>query len=150
MIVPVAVRRNVLAALGMFDEMLTAVEDWEMWLRLAASGHRAAEAPGPLALRREHPAQMSLDPLRMIDNHVLIFEKMLARYPLSGGDLKLVAAKLAEFRKEQEAIRSAGRLRSMSRHARYRLARLRRRFGRGWYETPPAAVASAFPDLRQI
>ena len=54
-IIPVAARTAVLRAAGGFDDSLAAAEDWDLWLRLAAGGHRGTEAPGPLGLRREHP-----------------------------------------------------------------------------------------------
>ena len=37
-IIPVAVRRTVIVAEGMFDEAMTSAEDWDMWLRLSAGG----------------------------------------------------------------------------------------------------------------
>jgi hypothetical protein len=152
MIIPVAVRTQVMATAGMFDETMTSMEDWEMWLRLAAAGHRAAEAPGPLALRREHPTQMSMNPLRMVENHVFICEKMLDQYPLSPADRGAVAAILEETRRAREILRGSDPIRSPIRQARYRLALLRRRWGLTfeWYRTPPAAVTSAFPDLREV
>jgi glycosyltransferase involved in cell wall biosynthesis len=152
MVVPVAVRTEVIRAAGMFDETLTAGEDWEMWLRLAAAGHRAADAPGPLGLRREHPGQISIDRSRMLINHVRIFEKMLAEYRLSPGDRESVADRLRWTRAELEIVRGGDRLRSPLREARYRLAVFRRRWGLdfAWHKTPPAAVTSAFPDLTKV
>lgn len=150
--VPVAVRTKVIIAAGMFDETMTAGEDWEMWLRLSATGHRAAEARGPLGLRRQHVAQMSRDPLRMVDNRIAIFQKILAEYPLSAENRERVVEALERGRRERAIISGSDRLRSLLRRGRHQLGRLRRRLGldEGWYTTPPPAVAAAFGDLSDV
>jgi glycosyltransferase involved in cell wall biosynthesis len=152
MVVPVAVRTRVIKAAGMFDDTLTAAEDWDMWLRLAAAGHRAAEAPGPLGLRREHPAQMSLDGANMLANQVRILEKLLAEDEFSHIDREPVSESLRGIRRELAIVRGADPFRSSIRKARSGLARWRRRSGLdfAWYKTPPAAVTSAFPDLTTV
>ncbi|MDQ6805527.1 MAG: glycosyltransferase [Actinomycetota bacterium] len=152
MIVPVGVRTEAITALGMFDESLTAAEDWEMWLRLAAAGHRAANALGPLGLRRAHPGQMSSDESNMLENHVRIFEKILTEFRLSPDERTLTEERLEWTRGELEIVRGADPLRSPIRQGRNRLALARRRWGLdfAWYKIPPAAVASAFPDLTKV
>jgi glycosyltransferase involved in cell wall biosynthesis len=61
----VTARRDALLALGGYDERLWTGEDWELWLRVAASGRRCVRAPGILAVHRDHPGTLSSDAERM-------------------------------------------------------------------------------------
>ena len=51
------------------EEELTSLEDYELWLRISASGWRATAVPGPLALYRRSAGQMSADRRRMLRRH---------------------------------------------------------------------------------
>ena len=64
---PVAfsVRRSCFANAGMFDVSLTSCEDWEMWLRLAATGYEFHAIEERLANYREVPGSMSKNGERM-------------------------------------------------------------------------------------
>ena len=112
-------RRNAFRDAGAFDESLSSAEDWEMWLRLTAHGHRAAEAPGPLGLRRTHAEQMSGDIIRMADNVVALLERVLRDYPLSSADRALVDARSPKTRPSEGARSSRARIRSAHRCAAY-------------------------------
>lgn len=61
----VAVRRDLLAAVGGFDPQLRTSEDWDLWLRLAATGHPAC-VPHPLVALRTHARMASRDVDRML------------------------------------------------------------------------------------
>jgi len=152
MIIPVTVRRAVIEAAGLFDESMTAAEDWDMWLRLSAAGHLAVEVPQPLGLRREHASQMSADEGRMVTNHIYMWEKLLAGPPLAPEREAQIRARLAEARRTREAIRGDDRARALLRDTRLRLGALKRRagFGARWYRKPPPVVTAAFGDLSEI
>lgn len=151
-IVPVAVRRHVLIAAGMFDVAMTGCEDWDLWLRLLAAGHRAAEAPGPLGLRREHSAQASIDHFHMISQAVYMFEKLLREPDLSADDQARLRAQLALARQRLQAVTGADRRRTLILRTKRRLGAARRAVGLGarWYRRPPAAVTAAFGDLGSL
>lgn len=59
------VRRSTFLALGGFDETLRAAEDWDLWLRLTATG-RVGVVADPLVRYRHHAQMMSKDPTRMM------------------------------------------------------------------------------------
>jgi glycosyltransferase involved in cell wall biosynthesis len=61
----VAVRRDVLAKIGGFDPALRTSEDWDLWLRLAATGLPACVSR-PLVALRSHPRMVSRDVNRML------------------------------------------------------------------------------------
>jgi glycosyltransferase involved in cell wall biosynthesis len=152
MVIPVAVRRRVIEAAGLFDESMTAAEDWDMWLRLSAAGHLAVEVPEPLGLRREHASQMSADQDRMVTNHIYMWEKLLAGPPLAPERAAQIRARLAEARRIREAIRGEHRSGALLRTTKLRMGALKRRagFGARWYREPPPVVRAAFGDLSDI
>jgi glycosyltransferase involved in cell wall biosynthesis len=63
--VATTVRRDALQRVGGFDGRINGVEDWEMWLRLAAHGYGSARTPVPLGMYRRRPGQVSADRQRM-------------------------------------------------------------------------------------
>jgi glycosyltransferase involved in cell wall biosynthesis len=48
------VPKDVYKKVGKYDETLSALEDWDMAIRILLKGYRAASVPEPLALYREH------------------------------------------------------------------------------------------------
>lgn len=148
----VAAQVEPLRAMGPFDERLTSAEDWEMWLRMAAHGFLVAATPKPLALRRVHAGQMSGDAPRMMRNVVTMFEKVLSDYALSTSARTQAEQALAAARAELAIVDGTRRRRALLRRQRHRAGRLRQRLGGGdqWYAQPPAPVAEAFGDLRNL
>jgi glycosyltransferase involved in cell wall biosynthesis len=151
-IVPVAVRRDVIVAAGMFDEKMLAAQDWDMWLRLSAAGHRGTPAPGPLGLRREHAAQISKNPLRIVSNHVYMLERLLREQELAPEDAARVSARLAQAHREHRTLTGEDRLRAAALRSKVWLSVVKTRLGLGarWYRQPPAPVTDAFGDLTSL
>ncbi len=90
----VLIRRSEMTKAGKFDAKLTPCEDWEMWLRLARSGHFAFVNQVVLAYRR-HGANMSGN---------------LRRMYLGGVKVRLKVAKSPEYSEEQrQIVRTCGR-----------------------------------------
>ncbi len=69
------IRRTVLDAAGQFDERLTALEDWDLWLRLSLISE-ARYSPAVLARYRVHPGGMSEDRARMDRNRFRVLDKL--------------------------------------------------------------------------
>ncbi len=57
----VTVRRSVLEQVGGYDPGMRHSEDYELWLRIAASGFNAARVPGPLAIKRDSPHSLTYE-----------------------------------------------------------------------------------------
>lgn len=76
----VVVRRDVLERAGPFDESLRSVEDYDMWLRIAAIAE-VGIVPEPLASWRERAGQMSRSRDRVLEYEALVLERALQRMP---------------------------------------------------------------------
>jgi glycosyltransferase involved in cell wall biosynthesis len=74
------VRRTVLDAAGGFDERLTALEDWDLWLRLSLIAE-ARYSPAVLVRYRVHPGGMSEDRARMDQNRFRVLDKLCHARP---------------------------------------------------------------------
>ena len=77
----VVVRRDALQGVGGFDARFPGGEEWELWLRLAAAGHRFAHLPEPLALRRAREGASGAEAARRREGHFAAIEAALARHP---------------------------------------------------------------------
>jgi glycosyltransferase involved in cell wall biosynthesis len=60
------IRRSVLSDVGLFRLGVEGSEDYEMWLRIAARGHRFVRCPSRLVIYRERPGQLSSDRRSML------------------------------------------------------------------------------------
>ena len=81
MIYPAAamVRKAPVDAVGGFDETLTGLEDWDLWLRLAQRGVHWACVDEPLLEYRVHPGQMHKHGAeRRLRNRLAILDKVRA------------------------------------------------------------------------
>ncbi len=81
------IRREALIEVGGFDESLPPAEDWDMWIRLAASYHFVA-VPYPHILYRQSPNSCSANLLRMASACERVIELAFERAPDSLQHLK--------------------------------------------------------------
>ncbi len=77
----VLVPRRVLDRVGMFDETLTAREDYELWMRIVCEGYAACFVPEKLAYYRRHSGNMTNDAAWMAETHLRALDKITTRYP---------------------------------------------------------------------
>jgi len=80
------VKRACFDAVGFFDESLKAVEDLEMWFRIAAK-YRIARLTEPLTYIRVHGTSMSAQANRMEENHLQALGKVFVQIPELRGRL---------------------------------------------------------------
>lgn len=79
----VLIRRASFDATGLFDESLPAVEDRDMWLRVAAE-FPCLLVDSPCWWYRTHPAQMSRHAARNYENHQRVLAKFFRAHPDQG------------------------------------------------------------------
>lgn len=142
------VRRSVLAALGGFREEMTSLEDYELWLRIEAGGHRVVEVPEKLALYRFSDGQMSKDAARMSHNLLHMLDLVEARADLPVRAREIIAARRAAARRDLVAatqpLSAAGvrqRMRAIAGRLWHRLPGQQ-----AWLDDPPAAIRATFGD----
>jgi Glycosyl transferase family 2 len=83
----VLVRRQCFDRVGLFDRTLRSVEDWEMWIRIAAT-HPIAVICQPLVYYRQHPSNMSKNWRVMEQSFDRVITKAFASAPPELQDLK--------------------------------------------------------------
>ena len=87
------IRRTALDAAGGFDERLTALEDWDMWLRLSLIAE-ARYTPAVLVTYRIRPGGMSEDRARMDRNRFCVLDKINRTRPVALESLGSVGRRL--------------------------------------------------------
>jgi glycosyltransferase involved in cell wall biosynthesis len=146
------IRRSALLAVGGFDAELRAAEDYDLWLRLAASGRRAVRVPEPLAVYRLRANSLSRDETLMFSSLRRVFSRVAEELDVRPEARASAKRALESIDARTELL--AGRRPAAAALRRLRLAavavKARLLDGRLWYETPPPDVAAAFPDLRTL
>ncbi len=87
------VRRTVLDAAGGFDDRLTTLEDWDLWLRLSLIAE-ARYRPAVLVRYRVHPGGMSEDRSRMDRNRFRVLDKLCRTRPAAVEGLGAVGRRI--------------------------------------------------------
>jgi glycosyltransferase involved in cell wall biosynthesis len=98
------VRREVLAAVGGYDEALVSAEDMDLWIRILAAGWRAARVDRPLVDYRRRAGSLSADSLSLIRAGVSMYEKtlrLLTGRPEEGAAREMLARAREQLRGEE-------------------------------------------------
>lgn len=76
------IRRSVIADVGLFDEQIPIIQDWDYWIRCAAKGKsfQYANLDGTLALVRSHSASSSKNKQGVIAALLLMRKKIAASF----------------------------------------------------------------------
>jgi glycosyltransferase involved in cell wall biosynthesis len=74
------IRRQVLDQVGLFDESLTAAEDWDMWLRICAD-HTIVNLPDVLVRVYRHNTGSFRNAAKMEMNQRKVYEAAIKRWP---------------------------------------------------------------------
>lgn len=86
-------RREILDAVGGFDEGLVAAEDLDLWIRIAEQGWPIGRVPDPLIFYRRRPGSLSTSTLRLRRAAATMYDKAALR--LAGRPEAATAAAMA-------------------------------------------------------
>lgn len=139
------VRREVLLEVGGFTTFARS-EDYELWLRIAATGHTFVRTDGIQAVYRERPGSRVSNPRAMAQGRYEIYDLVVRTYDLSPPARAIAEAQLQRAADDLAALDAAQGRPEVKRSAARRLAsnlRHLRRF-------PPSDVVKAFPDLHAV
>lgn len=89
----VMIRKRCLEKSGLFDESLTAVEDYDLWLRISLY-YKIGFVSKILAQYRVHPSNMSKDFYLLVDNEIKVIQKIIDQYPGPVQKLRGVSVRL--------------------------------------------------------
>jgi len=99
------VRRDAVLRVGMFDEQLDSVEDFDLWMRMLASGARMTYHRRVLVRHRKRRDSLSANAITMAERVVEVLDK-LARLDLSPQDRAALVKRQAFFRARLDLARA--------------------------------------------
>jgi glycosyltransferase involved in cell wall biosynthesis len=141
------VRRRVLDEVGGYRSNLEAAEDYELWLRIAAHGYRAARVPGRLAVYRRRPGSLSRDLALMARSVREVMQLVADEFDVPEPVREAALARARHFDRsltpDGQSLRVRARLHE--RLVELRFALLDRRHGRDPW---PPELEAAFPELK--
>lgn len=91
------VRRGVLADVGGFNGVVSPAEDWELWLRIVARGHRAIRSAPVLGVHRVRAGSLSSDRAVMETAARRLFDVLADEYGLDDELHRLVRERALAF-----------------------------------------------------
>jgi glycosyltransferase involved in cell wall biosynthesis len=146
--VSATIRRSILDEVGLYDPAPVGCEDYELSLRIAASGHRIVRAPGRLAVYRNRRGSLSSDVDRMAEGRRQVY-RIATSYHLSPRARRAVQERLEDVERERAAPGGTRLSRSL-RSARGRLGRVAGRllWRRHAYPQPPEELAALLIEAR--
>ena len=77
----VLVRKTVLDQVGLFDPELRGREDWDLWLRIAASGNPVQYVDEKLVYYRIHESNRSAEKERSLAGRLQVLRKLFRKFP---------------------------------------------------------------------
>jgi len=141
------VQRAVLVEVGAFRPGIEGVEDYELWLRIAANGYAFVRCPMKLAIYRRSPGQTSANFADMTRTAREVFRIVAEEYELPADLSELARVRMREREQQLATLDSMGPRRvprllkrpyktlSRTRHFRLRA---------------PSEIRKAFPDLKAL
>jgi len=129
--------RSVLERVGGYDESLGTSEDWELWLRIVATGTAAVRPPGKLAIHRKHSASLTSDPRKIARSTCEIYRRFAHDSNAHAEVRALAERQLGQWTKTLGDLEDPTLQAYLRRHA----GAIKRRALRRWiWRRPPVAV----------
>ena len=146
------VRATALQKVGSFDPTLHTNEDYELWLRIVRDGFGVVRPPGLLAIHRARHDSLSTDLWSMTVTLIDVLSRVLADERLSDEVHAIARRQIRQLERTRAAMSDGHPVLSSAYRLRQIAGTLRRRVRgpRPTYESPPAEVANAFPDLGSV
>jgi glycosyltransferase involved in cell wall biosynthesis len=94
----VVAKRAAILDVGMFDVHIRRGQDYDLWLRMVRNGAKLAYQRKVLIRRREHPDNLSGDPLARAERELTVLEGFSQRWTLTPSEQPLVASVLDALR----------------------------------------------------
>jgi glycosyltransferase involved in cell wall biosynthesis len=144
----VTLRRSVLEKVGSFDRRFTPAEDWELWLRIVASGYSIADVPGRLVIYRDRTTSLSSD-LRVLQDAVCrVYDTVLAEYTLS--PIARARAQEAQQAAQEQLLKLRRRPQPSPLRRALSSAKQSLLWRRRFHASVPETIAEVFPDLKAL
>ena len=100
--VSVLARREVLFRAGLFDPELRSVEDFDLWVRVLATGGRIGYHRKALVRFRKRRGSLSSDPVWMAEHALAVLEKAQRTLQLAPDDVAVLKERQGYFRASRE------------------------------------------------
>jgi glycosyltransferase involved in cell wall biosynthesis len=139
------VKRSVLVEVGGF-RTFTRSEDYELWVRIAAAGHRFARAAGLQAVYRHRRGSRVHNRRAMVEGRREIYDHIVRTYELPPRARAVAEEGLQKAKNELAALDGVADSASVKPSVLRRVARDLRLYR----ASPPREVAQAFPDLHAV
>jgi glycosyltransferase involved in cell wall biosynthesis len=136
-----SIRRDVLDAVGGYDERFLYGEDYELWVRIVGAKRNAVRVPGNLAVHRTRPSSLTSDVRRFYEGICEVYGAIAQEHDLDPAERAVALRRLESWRREVARLDERGPnvlLRTAARRTRSRLFSHRR-----WMKHLPPAVADA-------
>lgn len=145
-------RRSILLELGGFDTSVTAVDDFDLWLRIIAAGYDARRTRDRLVIQRERSDSQSKDPLLMARAHLETLTRLRENEAAPEAVRESASREAEATRVHLEMLEGRRPVAMLAHRAKLALGRARRRLlgATPTYDEPPAVIAEAFPDLDHV
>jgi GT2 family glycosyltransferase len=138
------IRKSVLDRIGGFRVDVQGVEDYEMWLRLAAQGYRFVRCPSRLVIYRERPGQLSSDRRSMLTTARRVHRIVAEEYDVEDDVRELARQRMREQARRLSTLDSSQshRIPRPFRRPYEALSRIR-----NFYFRPPREIRAVLSEL---
>ena len=139
--------RSVLEDVGGFDESLRAVEDYDLWLRLAARGHIGAFRSSSAVVYRERSGSLTRNPTLMTTSLIQVYRRAEQDRSLPADVRRHAAARRGRFETKLSMVSGRRRPLALTYGLMSRARMLRRSLPWTFHRQPPAELV---PLLKQV
>ncbi len=146
--VSATVRRSVLEDVGGFDESLATCEDYDLWLRILASGAGAARVQGRHAIKRERQVSLSRNFVSMLRDQATVYTQVSEDERLPADLREAAERRAAETRRYIEAETGNDQRLAARVELHRKLSAVRKRLAPAtvWHRGVPRELRGALPQ----